>query len=125
MKRFLIPALLVVAALSNAQTNPELRIGKITIEALDVYSHTEADRGFFYRTASRLHIETRDSVIRKFLLFREGDVFNPVRLEETERNLRGQHYLNSASVTALPPPSPSGRIRRFRPCKSPSDGAWP
>lgn len=102
MKRVLIPVLLVLAAVSNAQPNPQLRIGKITVETLDVYSHTEADRGFFYRAADRLHIETRESVVRKFLLFREGDVFNPIRLEETERNLRAQHYLKSATVTALP-----------------------
>lgn len=103
MKRSLLPALLLFAAVSTIRADEPLRIGKITIEVADVYSRQEAGRGFFYRTADKLHIETRDEVIRKYLLFREGDVYNPALLEETERNLRAQHYIKAASVTALPP----------------------
>jgi hypothetical protein len=95
--------LLVFAAASHGQDAPQLRIGKIIIDTVDVYSNPEAQNGFFYRAAARLHVETRGSVIRKFLLFREGDAYSPERLEETERNLRAQHYLKSASVTAQPP----------------------
>ncbi len=102
MKRATIPLVLLLALLSVAQSNPPLRIGKITVNAEDIYSHAEAGHGFLYRTADKLHIETRDSVVRKFLLFKEGDVFDPVRLEETERNLRKQPYLKSASVVAMP-----------------------
>ncbi|HEY6894034.1 MAG TPA: hypothetical protein VI258_07695 [Rhodanobacteraceae bacterium] len=60
-------------------------------------------RGSFYRLASRLHIETRRSVIEKFLLFHQGDVYQPAKLEETERNLRSLAFLKSASVTASVP----------------------
>ena len=95
--------LLLFAAASYGQDGPQLRIGRIIIETVDVYSSPEAQNGFFYRAAARLHVETRGSIIRKFLLFREGDVYAPSRLEETERNLRAQHYLKSASVTAQPP----------------------
>lgn len=94
--------LLFLAAAANAQEGPPLRIGKITIDAVDVYSQHEARHGFFYRAADRLHVETRASVVRKFLLFQEGDVFSLDRLQETERNLRAQHYLKSATVVALP-----------------------
>jgi hypothetical protein len=80
-----------------------LRVGKITIRPLDVYSDDEAARGAVYSAADKLHIETRASVIRKFLLFREGDPFSPERLAETERNLRAQRFLKSASVIAQPP----------------------
>jgi len=80
-----------------------LRIGKITINSLDVYSPAEASKGRFYRAADALHIETRDSVIRKFLLFHEGDVYHPERLAETERILRAEHFLKSVSVTASEP----------------------
>ena len=95
--------LLLFAATSWGQDAPQLRIGKIIIESVDVYSNPEARKGFFYRAADRMHVETRGSIIRKFLLFHEGDVYSPERLQETERNLRAQHYLKSASVTALPP----------------------
>jgi hypothetical protein len=88
------------SAFAAAQT---LHVGKITINSLDVYSEKEATKGRFYRAADALHIETRDSVIRKFLLFHEGEVYRPERLAETERTLRALHFLKSASVTASEP----------------------
>ena len=95
-----LSALLLFTTSLQAQA---LRVGKITIEPLDVYSRTEENRGSFYRLADRLHIETHRSVIAKFLLFHEGDEYQPARLEETERNLRALTFLKSASVTASAP----------------------
>jgi hypothetical protein len=95
-------SLLVGTALS-AQAPAPLRVGKVTIRNLDVYTASEASRGLFYRTADRLHIETKQSVIAKFLLFHEGDDYRPERLEETERNLRALRFLKSASVVASAP----------------------
>jgi hypothetical protein len=93
-------AFLLLAASVDAQP---LRIGKISVEPLDVYSASEKQAGAFYRLADRFHIETRRHVIEKFLLFHEGDVYEPARLAETERNLRAQGFLKSASVTASAP----------------------
>src|ERR1043166_9915604 len=87
----------------SAQAPAPLRVGKVTIRNLDVYSAAEASRGLFYRTADRLHIETKQSVIAKFLLFHEGDEYRPERLAETERNLRALRFLKSATVIASPP----------------------
>jgi hemolysin activation/secretion protein len=95
--------LLVALLLGLGAFAEPLRVGKIIIRPLDVYSEDEATRGAVYGIASKLHIETRAAVIRKFLLFREGDPFRPERLAETERNLRGQRFLKSASVVAQPP----------------------
>src|SRR3954469_8506953 len=92
-----------VAAALSAQTEPPLRIGTITIHPLDVYSDAEAGHGPLYKLADRLHIETRKSVIEKFLLFREGDPYSASRLAETERNLRTLGFLKSASVVASEP----------------------
>jgi hypothetical protein len=92
-----------VAAALSAQTEPTLRIGTITIHPLDVYSADEAGHGPLYKLADRLHIETRQSVIEKFLLFHEGDPYSPSRLAETERNLRALGFLKSASVVASEP----------------------
>jgi hypothetical protein len=94
-----LSTILVFAA--SLRADPPLRIGKITIEALDVFSGDEEQRGYFYRLADRLHIETRRPVIEQFLLFHEGDAYQPERLEETERNLRALQFLKSASVTAF------------------------
>jgi hypothetical protein len=86
-----------------AQPAPPLRIGKITIRNLDVYTQAEASRGLFYRAADRLHVETKSSVIESFLLFHEGDEYRPGRLAETERNLRALRFLKSATVIPSAP----------------------
>ena len=94
---------LALLAASSALAQTPLRIGTITIRALDVYSDDEAERGWFYRAADRLHLETRRTVIEKFLLFRTGDEYRPEMLAQTERNLRARGFLKSASVVALSP----------------------
>jgi len=100
--KFVLPLLFAFATTLSAQEAP-LRIGHISIQNLDVYSPGEAQKGWFYRAADRVHIETRQSVVEKFLLFHEGEIYRPERLAETERNLRTLHFLKSASVVASPP----------------------
>jgi hypothetical protein len=93
----------LAAAVLFAQPAAPLRIGTVTIRPLDVYSSDEAGHGPLYQLADSLHIETRQSVIEKFLLFRTGDVYSAERLAESERNLRALGFLKSASVVASPP----------------------
>ncbi len=85
-----------------------LRVGRITIRSVDVFSPEEAARGWLYRAANAVHFRTRESVIRKFLLFREGDAYDATRLEETERNLRALPFLKAASV--VPGPARDGLV---------------
>src|SRR5262249_47337535 len=47
-----------------------------------------AENNWLYRLADRLHIPTRSSAIRALLLFRSGQPYDPVLLEETARNIR-------------------------------------
>lgn len=94
---------LVLLLGSSAFAAEPLRIGKVTVRALDVYSAEEAGRGWLYRVADRLHIETRRGVVEKFLLFRSGDEYRPELLAQTERNLRALRFLKSASVVGSPP----------------------
>lgn len=96
----ILTALLLIAAPLAADP---VRIGRITIDTLDVYSAEEIEKGTFYRLADKLHVETRTSVIQHFLLFQEGDEYVPERLAETERNLRALPFLKSASVVASEP----------------------
>ncbi len=79
-----------------------LRIGKITVRSENVFSPRETTSRL-YRAMDRAHVATRPSVIRRFLLFKEGDAYDPRKLEETERNLRDLGFLKSASVSAGPP----------------------
>ncbi|HET7451177.1 MAG TPA: hypothetical protein VFL12_00415 [Thermoanaerobaculia bacterium] len=83
--------------------SPAVRIGTIRIESNDVFTAEEAAKGWFYRAANAIHIETREDFLRKELLFREGDALDIARLAETERNLRALPFIKSASVTASKP----------------------
>jgi outer membrane translocation and assembly module TamA len=98
-----LSALLSSAGTIAAQDGQPLVIGTITIRTGDVFSDAEEESGWPYRITNALHIQTRKKVIRRFLLFAEGDVFDPEKLAETERNLRRLDFLRSASVTASPP----------------------
>jgi hypothetical protein len=100
VRGLLAAALAVLAATAPAE---ELRVGTIEIVANDVFTEQEELRGTAYRVTNSLHVKTRENVIRKFLLFREGDPYVASRLEESERNLRALPFIQSASVTAGEP----------------------
>jgi hypothetical protein len=75
---------------------PHPTIAAIRIIRSDVFD-LEAnphDRHFPYTTLNRLHIDTREHVIRRELLFREGDPADPDVLYESERNLRRLNFLH-------------------------------
>jgi hypothetical protein len=95
--------LLPLVAPPTARADEPLRIGTIIIRAVNVFSPEEAERGFVYRLANSLRFQTREAVIRRFLLFHEGDPYNATRIEETERNLRALPFVKSASIAVYPP----------------------
>ncbi len=80
-----------------------LRIGRVTISSLDVFGPEDAARGLIYRGANALHAVTRETTIRRFLLFEEGDAYDPAILAETERNLRALGLFRSVSIVAGEP----------------------
>jgi hypothetical protein len=90
-------------ACASAFAEDPVRIGTIRVESVDVFSPEEAAKGWIYRAANAIHMQTRESFLRKQLLFREGDVLDIAQLEETERNLRALPFIKIASVTASVP----------------------
>ncbi len=60
---------------TTAGTPP--RIGRITIVSRGLFD-AGAAQGAFYRMANALHSPTREPLIRSFLLFDEGDLYDPV-----------------------------------------------
>jgi hypothetical protein len=100
---FIVALVSALASTGVLIAGPSLRVGRITVDAQPIFDASEVANGRFYSIANVLHVQTRAALIRRFLLFREGDVYDPVRLEETERNLRLFDFLKSASVTASPP----------------------
>jgi hypothetical protein len=103
LKPLVLSLALLLGTTAYAQSEPSLRVGKVTIHPLDVYSPAEVERGRPYALADRLHIETKPAVIEQFLLFHEGEPYRPERLAETERNLRKLGFLKSASVVPSEP----------------------
>jgi outer membrane protein assembly factor BamA len=76
-----------------------VRIGAIAIRVRDVFDATQpGENRRFFRAANRLHIDTRERVIARQLLFRSGDRFDRRVLDETERLLRADRYLYDATI---------------------------
>ncbi len=80
-----------------------LRVGRITVTTQPLFTPEEAGRGGFYRVADALAVPTRARLVRRFLLFREGQPYDSARLRETERNLRALDFLKSVTITPSPP----------------------
>ena len=64
-----------------------------------------------YRMANDLHFKTRERVIRRELLFAEGDPLDDEALAQTERNLRALPFLRSVLVETIPVDGNRVRIR--------------
>jgi outer membrane protein assembly factor BamA len=77
-------------------------IGEIRIQVGDVFdTSVPGEDGWLYRTANRLHINTRPAVIRGQLLFATGDPYVHRLIEETERILRAKGYLYDAQIVPV------------------------
>ena len=76
-------------------------IGKIDIFSREVFD--ERGGGLFaaHRVANRIHVRTRDHVIRRELLFESGEPLDRELIEQTERNLRGLWFLRDARVETV------------------------
>jgi hypothetical protein len=77
-------------------------IGRINIAVGDVFDTSiRGEGGWLYRTANKLHINTRPYVIRGQLLFKPGEPYRQRLVQETERLLRANDYLYDASIVPV------------------------
>jgi hypothetical protein len=65
-----------------------LPIVEVQVTAREIFDAQAAESNLFYGWANALHMRTRASVIKRELLFSEGDSFDPVLVAESARNLR-------------------------------------
>lgn len=83
-------------------TCPTGTIASITIDNHSIFDISDPELSghlrLAYRIANSLHARTRASVIRRDLLFRNGDCFDPNRIAESERLLRDNQFLASATI---------------------------
>jgi hypothetical protein len=74
-------------------------IGNIIIENQNVFDlDNPLEDRWLYRAANFLHIRTRPKVIRRQLLFREGDTYSLRDAEESARILRSNTYIGDATI---------------------------
>lgn len=79
---------------TQAKTNNYIQfdglvIDSVIIENRNIYDLSEDKYdNFLFRTANKLHLKTKQSIIKQELLFDSGDKFNSQLASETERNLR-------------------------------------
>jgi hypothetical protein len=75
-------------------------IGRIIIIRKNIFDPTlPAENKWPYRLANKIHPSTKESVIRKTLLFKEGDPYDPLVLNESERALRKILRLRHVIIT--------------------------
>lgn len=69
-------------------------VGEIRVVPQDIFDTSDpAENYALFRLANKLHIQTREGVIRRAILFQPGDPVSVRVIEETERLLRGNRYL--------------------------------
>jgi len=83
----------------NTVADESMTIEKIDIIIFNVFNLDDPEEDRWYaRWANRLHIKTRESVIRAQLLLKEGDAWSASLAEESERLLRANDYLFDARL---------------------------
>jgi hemolysin activation/secretion protein len=82
----------------HAQDAPQIR--QIRIVSENVFA--DAETSVLARLADAIHGVTRPEVIRRELLFSEGEALDLAKLAETERNLRALGLFRSVKIRALP-----------------------
>lgn len=80
----------------------EASIGVMTINNGSIFDLKNPDENnWLYKLANRTHAITRPDVIQQQLLFNTGDRYSPRVLEESERLLRSNRYIQEATITPL------------------------
>ena len=87
---------------ADAQDRPPVVIGVIEVVTHEVFDEPVDGLNAPYRVANKVHVQTRDRVVRRELLFDSGDVVDQELVEQTERNLRGLPFLRDARIERIP-----------------------
>jgi hypothetical protein len=87
------------AAAADGKRNgaPSARIRNIDIVIRDVFD--EPDLAMIYRAVNSLKVNTKEHVIRRELLFREGEPYDQFLVDETARVLRRLSFIGRVQIT--------------------------
>lgn len=102
MRPLLLPLLIAPALAGTAASAPPAPgqiIDRVVIDVYDVFETDDpADDTTLYTIANTIHFRTREAIIRRELLFKEGQPFDQALIEETERNIRALPFIRRAEV---------------------------
>jgi hypothetical protein len=77
-------------------------IGEVRIAARDIFDLSdEKENGLFYRGANALHIQTREWVVRRQVLFKPGELVSVRLIEETERLMMSSRIFYDVSIVPV------------------------
>lgn len=100
-------ATLLAAVPAGAQQPPDTacpdgRITHIFVDNHSVFDLSDPELSprfsWAYRTANALHVATRQEVVRRELLFKEGDCYDVERLRDSERLLRALDFIAAVDI---------------------------
>lgn len=75
------------------------RIGNIVIQRVDIFDRSvPAENHFIAVAANALHVQTKDHVLRRELLFVPGDPYRQAIIDESARNLRRLRFVYNISI---------------------------
>ena len=82
-------------------------VGRIDIERRQIF---RSDGNWLRRTGNKAHVLTRERVIRRDLLFRSGERFDPQLVVRNMQLLRSRPYISDVDVDVRPDPLDSSRV---------------
>jgi hypothetical protein len=77
-------------------------IGRIVVRTHNIFDSTEAARSVLFGLANAVHVKTLPGVVRRELLFREGEPLDSAKVAETLRNLRNRGLFRSVTIDTVP-----------------------
>lgn len=91
---------LAAAPLDEAQLEADhVIVGEVRLVKNNVFDTSNPqENNILYRLVNRLHMITKDSTIRRQLLFESGEIYSQRLVDESERILRGNSYFYDVSI---------------------------
>jgi hypothetical protein len=84
-----------------------VKIRNINIQRLNVFGANISNPGYYNphgveKILNSTHVNTNENIIKKNLLFAEGDTISPLELTDNERLLRQLPYIDDARIIVVP-----------------------
>ncbi len=79
-----------------------IEVRKLEVFGADIINPATDNPNKIENILNKTHINTNENIIRKNLLFSEGDTISPLTLSDNERILRQLAYINDARIIVVP-----------------------